>query len=65
MRIITTEDTYYIGNEDFRNIDRKIILMDIDEGSGGASPTDASSDDIPDPMTEMPIATPADAEDKK
>lgn len=65
VRIITTEDTYYIGNEDFRNIDRKIILMDIDEGSGGASPTDASSDDIPDPMTEMPIATPADAEDKK
>ena len=64
VRIITTEDTYYIGNEDFRNIDRKIILIDVDEGSEGASPTDAPSD-VPEALTDIPEASPANADDKK
>lgn len=30
VRIITSEDTYYIGNEDFRNIDLAIMATDVD-----------------------------------
>ena len=29
VRIITSEDTYYIGNEDLRNIDKAIIATDV------------------------------------
>ncbi|SEP62130.1 hypothetical protein SAMN02910369_00302 [Lachnospiraceae bacterium NE2001] len=29
VRIITTDDSYYIGNEDFKNIDKYIILTDL------------------------------------
>lgn len=44
-RIITTEDSYYIGNEDFREIDIHIINMEIDESM--ATPTDADTE-VPD-----------------
>ncbi len=38
VRIIVSEDTFYIGNEDFRNIDRAIILSELVDT---ASETDA------------------------
>lgn len=42
VRIITADDTYYIGNEDFRNIDRCIIATsELPE----ATPLDASPTD--------------------
>ena len=42
VRIITADDTYYIGNEDFRSIDRCIIATSNvpDATSGDATPTD-------------------------
>jgi len=53
VRIITTEDSYYIGSEDFKNIDQYIILTDppsedISTGTLGdatpASPADATTE---------------------
>jgi hypothetical protein len=50
VRIITTEDTYYIGSEDFVNIDKYIILTKPSENAipdatlGDASPADATQD---------------------
>ena len=42
VRIITSEDTYYIGNEDFRNIDMAIIATDV---TALASLTDAEEEE--------------------
>ena len=50
VRIITTEETYYIGSEDFVNIDKYIILTKPSENAipdatlGDASPADAAQD---------------------
>ena len=43
VRIITSEDTYYIGNEDLKNIDRAIIATDVTslEDAVSSTPTDA------------------------
>ena len=43
VRIITSEDTYYIGNEDLKNIDRAIIATDVKslEDATSSTPTDA------------------------
>ncbi len=46
VRIITTEDSYYIGSEDFRNIDKYIILTDANAPEAvSATATDASPSD--------------------
>ena len=42
VRIITTEDSYYIGNEDVRNIDRCILNTDSEMMMNAPTPTDAT-----------------------
>ena len=49
VRIIVSDDTFYIGNDDFRNIDRCIILSELVDI---ASSTDASSTGAADTSTE-------------
>ena len=59
VRIITTEDSYYIGNEDVRNIDRCILNTDTEQMMNAPTPTDATE------VTEdagLPAATTTDSE---
>ncbi len=42
VRIITSGDTYYIGNEDVRNIDRCILNTDTELMMNAPTPTDAT-----------------------
>ena len=42
VRIITSDDTYYVGSDDIKNIDRFIIATDVEAASlTDASPSDA------------------------
>lgn len=44
VRIIETEDSYYIGNEDFRAIDEAVIATDPDAATGTDADTASPSD---------------------
>ena len=50
MRIITSEDTYYVGNEDFRNLDMAVLATDTEamnkvyKDMDTASPSDSTSE---------------------
>ncbi len=46
VRIITSEDTYYIGNEDFRNIDMAIIATDVNSLATESDAEETDTDDI-------------------
>ena len=57
VRIITSGDTYYIGNEDFRNIDRCILNTDGESMLSAPVPADGSATDAPQENgTEAPAA---------
>ena len=45
VRIILSDDSYYIGSEDVKNIDRCIISTDITQTFDDATPLDASPTD--------------------
>ena len=57
VRIITTEDSYYIGNEDVRNIDRCILNTDTEMMMNAPTPTDATE------VTEEPVIPDASSTD--